>query len=202
MKQIITFIWLLCLAFQPLKAQNEASLLSYKAQANAKIQEIQRKRIKLDSMQVKKLKQVFIVHQKTSDSIAGSKVDAKQMAKLNEHNDKKWHTTLMNTFTDQQRLSYLTALARPQVDTIANAKIALLRKSGSYSEQELQQKRKEIAAYYTQEQVVLLRDQYDVSKRRENQRWLRTLRPKSVKECDYLEKLQNAGALKDGKIVW
>lgn len=199
MKQIIMIIGLFCLILQALVAQNDSTKLLYAAKRHLKLFETY-KDIALVDSQKNKLKKAYLVYQKSMDSIAANYTNAKQVSKSRLKLDKTWHSTLMNTLTDQQRLKYLTIIAIPSVLTKEAAKIELLRKSGLYSDHEMKLNEPQIYMYLMKEQIINLRDQYDVAKRRENISWLRRQRPAPVKVCDLLEELQAKGKLKDGKI--
>ena len=152
--------------------------------------------------QKNQLKTAYLVYQKNMDSIASNYTTAKQASKSRLKLDKIWHSTLMNTLNDQQRLKYLTIKAIPDVLAETATKMELLRRSGIYSDYEMKLNEQEVCNYLMKEQVICLRDQYDVAKRRENITWLRNQRPAPVKVCDLLEELQAKGKLKDGKIIW
>jgi hypothetical protein len=188
--------------WQPIAAQSDSTKLSYENQASQKIQEIS-KSITLVSAQVVVLSEAYIAHQKTTDSItANLSANAKQAAKQKLRADKTWHNTLMSTLTNSQRLKYLTVLATPKATKETAIQLNRLRQSGRYSETELQQKQKEILGYQTKEQIIILRDKYNGTKKRENLAWLRRIRPASEKEAELLEELQDKGQLTDGKINW
>jgi len=201
MKQIITIIGLFCLILQPIAAQNDSTKLLSEAKRNLKVIETY-KSIALADSQKNRLRAAYLVYQKNMDSIATNFSNAKQASKSRLKLDKTWHSTLMNTLTDQQRLRYLTIKAIPTVLAKEATQIELLRRSGLYSDHEMKLNEQKIYKYLMKEQVINLRDQYDVAKRRENIAWLRRQRPAPVKVCDLLEELQAKGKLKDGKIKW
>lgn len=201
MKQIITIIGLFCLILQPLVAQNDSTKLLYEAKRNLKILDTYKSYALADS-QKNQLKMAYLFYQKNMDSIASNYTTAKQASKSRLKLDKTWHTTLMNTLNDQQRLKYLTFKCIPNVLAKEAIKMELLRKSGIYSDHEMKLNEEKVYKYLMKEQMINLRDLYDVAKRRENITWLRRQRPAPVKVCDLLEELEAKGKLKDGKINW
>jgi hypothetical protein len=108
----------------------------------------------------------------------------------------------MSNLTERQRVSYLTVIGTPDVLAKAEAKVQLLRESGQYTEQELQQKQKEIFNYLMQEKVVYLRDKYNVAKQKDNIHRLKQTQPTSLKESDMREKLKAKGKVSNGKVNW
>jgi hypothetical protein len=202
MKYLITITGLLCLLWQPIAAQNQTAMLSYPDRAKIKVSTIGQL-VTLDTIQQQKLITAYVICSQSSDSVAADllkteKAKDRWQRKIN----RRWQATLMGTLSDKQRFKYLTLVTKSQVDSLVTLNMNTLQKSGLYSTEELQSMQKTLVNYHRQEQFILERDRYDIASKHENLIWLRTQRPKAYKLCEYIQGLQQAGALKEGKIVW
>jgi hypothetical protein len=202
MKHFFLSIGLLCCMLQTIIAQNQTTTLSYLDRATTKISQIGQI-VTLDTIQQQKLINAYVTYSQSSDSITADQQNNKKekerwLRKVNRH----WQDTLMGTFSDYQRFNYLATITQPQVDSLVNADMNILKQCGLYSTDELQAVQNTLVDYHRQEQFILERDRYNIALKHENLIWLRTQRPKAYKMCEYIQELQRANVLKEGAISW
>ena len=128
--------------------------------------------------------------------------DPAQAAILKYQANKQIQDTLIAILTDQQQIQYFTVRGTPDVMAKVEAKIAVLRESGEYSEQELSQKQQEIFEFLMNEQIIIQRERYNIATQKDNIRRLRTTQPASLRESDTRKKLKAEGRMNNGKIKW
>jgi hypothetical protein len=202
MKKIITLLGLVCLALPPIAAQTGVHKITCLERAKAKVADIGQI-IVLYPGQQRKLQDAYVIYSLSCDSIAtDQQKDKSAKEKWERKVNRRWQATLMGTFDDKQRMDYLTTITKPQVDSLVASNMSVLQQSGLYTKADLQKMKKSLVDYHTQELIIQERDRYDIASKQENLIWLRTQRPKAYKLCQYIQSLQQAGVLKEGKIVW
>ena len=204
MKMFITKISMLaglaCFAITPVSAQSGAGNTDYGQQAATKVANIGNI-VPLDTTQQRVLKKAYAAYSVSSDSI-GRQTDKHAREKGQRKVNKQWQAALMNTLNDGQRQSYLSSITKPTADSLVAADMAVLQNSNLFSADELQTMKNTLAEYHKQEQFILERDKYDINSRRENIEWLKKRSSKTYKMCEHILKMQQAGVLKNGTIVW
>lgn len=202
MKYFISIIGLFCLLLQQMAAQNQTTTLSYLDRANTKIDEIGQL-VTLETTQQQQLINAYVIYNQSVDSISGDlQKDKNAKERWQRKVNRRWQSTLMETLNDYQRFSYLTNITKPKVDSLVNVDMNILKQCALYATGELQTIQNTLVDYHRQEQFILERDRYDIASKKENLIWLRTQRPKAYKLCEYIQELQHAGVLKNGKISW
>lgn len=201
MNKIYLLIGLICYMLQPLTAQNDSTNRKNRSMQDGKLMEI-KKIITLSPTQETMIREAYKVNHETSDSILYNVTDPIQAAILKYHADKALQAVLMNSLTESQRVRYLIVIGTPDVMAKTEAKVDLLRQTGNYSEQELQQKKQEIFDYLIKEKIVYLRDKYNIAKQKDNIHKLKNTEPVSLKESESIEKLKAKGKINKGKINW
>lgn len=197
MKKNYLIIVLVFLSMSWIEAQSQTNNLIYPQKEEQKVSEIKR-HVAIDSLQERKLKAACVNYCLSSDSVvADQKQDKKVKEVWQRKINRRWQAVLMQTLTDKQRINYLTDLATPEAKIRTEANMKLLRVGTNFSEDELAQKKKEVFGYYLKEQIIILRDLYDPQKKSENLKWLRSVRPSSVREGNVIKELKASGQLKD-----
>jgi len=202
MKYFISIIGFICLLLQQMAAQNQTAALSYLDRANTKISEIGQL-VTLETNQQQQLINAYATYSQSVDSISSDQQKNKNAKERWQRKvNRRWQTTLMETMNDYQRFSYLTTITKSQVDSLVKVDMNILKQCSLYSTEELQTMQNTLVDYHRQERFILERDKYDIATKQENLIWLRTQRPNAYKLCEYIQELQQAGALKNGKINW
>lgn len=141
-------------------------------------------------------------YQLSKDSIALMVKNPTEVARLKRHAQKKYDKALMGALSNSQLIEYIQVSSTPEVLEKAEAKIAVLRENGDYTEDELKAEKAKIFNYLMLEKVVYARDKYDYAKQKENIGQLKKLKPAKMVKAETYEKLKVQGKHYQGKIQW
>jgi len=178
-------------------AQNQTINPNHQQRAEQKVSDI-KQHVSIDSLQEIKLKDVYVNYFLSSDSVLADQNQDKNMREAWQRKiNRRWMSALMQILKDNQRVIYLTYLATPEAKIRTEINMKILRDGLNLTEDELVQRRKEVFDYYVKEQIIIQRDLYDPQKKSENLKWLRSVRPSSVREGDVIKELKASGQLKD-----
>jgi len=178
-------------------AQNQTINPNYQQRVEQKVSDI-KQHVLIDSLQEIKLKGVYVNYCLSSDSVlADQNLDKNMREAWQRKINRRWMSALMQILKDNQRVIYLTYLATPEAKIRTEVNMKILRDGLNLTEDELIQRKKEVFDYYVKEQIIIQRDLYDPQKKSENLKWLRSVRPSSVREGDVIKELKASGQLKD-----
>ena len=170
--------------------------------AEARVAEIG-KIVTLDSLQQRSMKDNITAYNMVCDSISSDQTkDQHEKDKWQRKVNKQYQSAFMNTFSDEQRVVYLTAITQTATDSLVKAEMNILQNTQLFSATELDNLKKELTQYHRQEQFILERDKYDINSRRENLEWLKKRSSNTFKYCEHILKMQKEGVIKDGNIKW
>lgn len=158
--------------------------------------------VQLSKKQEDKIRQAYDAYILTVDSCLNVETDAIHAAEMKYRANKVFHNTLMSTLHDNQRLRYIQVTSTPEVEAKTRYKLEVLKESGEYSDEELDQMHDEIFDYLMSEKVVYFRDKYQIQKQKENISRLKNVQPRALKESNTREKMKGQGRLRNGKVKW
>ena len=127
MKKILFLFFLLSISFGCF-AQKKG-----KQRSDRKIIEIS-KIVNLDKRQESAIRGAYDVYMQIVDSALYKEPDAISAEQMKYSANKQFHTTLMNTLTERQRLQYIQVTSTPEIEAKAQYKMELLQESGEYSD--------------------------------------------------------------------
>jgi hypothetical protein len=137
-----------------------------------------------------------------SDSILYNVQDPVVAATLKRAAEKKFNTILMSSLSEGQRNRYIRISSTPEVMEKAEAKVATLKETGTYTQTQLDSAKTQIFNYLMLEKVVYKRDKYDYRKQKENIAQLKKLQPSSLRKAETQEKLRTSSKHYQGRIQW
>lgn len=172
-----------------------------KQRSDRKIIEIS-KIVNLNKHQETAIRRAYDIYMQAVDSALYKEPDAIRAEQMKYHANKQFHTTLMNTLTEKQRLQYIRVSSTPEIEAKTQYKMELLQESGEYSDADLSKMHDEIFEYLMSEKIVYVRDKFNIKKQKENISRLKNTQPRSLKESNTREKMKGQGRLRNGKVKW
>jgi hypothetical protein len=110
--------------------------------------------------------------------------------------------TLMNILSEKQRVTYIRNTGAEEVKHKTIEKVASLRKSGEYSEEELEQAYSEIYEYLMLEKIAYIQNKYDIATQKENIAQLKNREPRALKDANNQQKNQRKGKAHQHGYKW
>lgn len=165
--------------------QNEAN-------APLKIAEIC-KMVQLDSNQKSVLNNLYVSYKAAMDSAIFLIESPAAASKLIYHTKEVFNSKFMELLSDKQKAEYVRNTAAPEIAKKTDAKMKTLRKSGDYTELELEASYSEIYEYFMLEKIVYVSDKFNIDRQKENIAQLKKLEPQMLKTANSIQKAKHQG---------
>jgi hypothetical protein len=160
------------------------------------------KMVELDSVQVKKINDLYIDYEATMYYAINKEPDKKESATLIYRAKMRFNTKLMDLLSDKQKIEYVRNSSHPEIMEKAGVKVSVLRRTEKYTEEELERFTFEIFEYLMLEKITYICDKYNIERQKENIAQLKKYEPASLRAANVLQKAKHQGVVYQNGYKW